>query len=160
MLRKQVLQYKLAPVRRDGDDLDIASIASVVVTSEETAHPIDNAFDKAYGRGGSQWIAGTDGEQVIILSLDVPLFIRSLGVEIEETDVARKQKLEIYISRDREEAYTKVLTQEYEFSPPGTTFESELWELNAEAVTNIQVRIIPDMSGRPCRAKLTRLSLR
>lgn len=138
----------------------MAAIASVVVTSEEAGHPIDNAFDSAYGRGGTQWIAGSEGEQAIILSLDAPTFIRSIAIEIEETAVARRQKIEIYISRDREESYTKLLTQEYEFSPPGTEFESERWELNAEGVTNVQLRIIPDVSGRPCRAKLTRLSLR
>lgn len=160
MLRKQVLQRKASPVRKEQDDLDVAAIASVVVTSEEDGHPIDNAFDKAYGPSGTQWIAGAEGEQVVILSLDAPTFIRAIALEIEETAVGRRQKLEIYISRDREELYTKLLTQEYEFSPPGTTFESERWELNAEGVTNVQLRIIPDISGRPCRAKLTRLSLR
>lgn len=160
MLRKQVLQHKAPPVRKEQDDLDVATIASVVVTSEEADHPIDNAFDRAHGRGGTQWTAGTDGEQAIILTLDAPIFIRSMAIEIEETSVARRQKLEIYISRDREDSYTKALTQEFEFSPPGTTFESERWELNAEGVTNVQVRIIPDISGRPCRAKVTRLSLR
>ena len=50
--------------------------------------------------------------------------------------------------------------QEYNFSPPGTTFEREDWMVPAEGVTHLRLWIKPDKGGKPCRATLTSLALR
>ena len=56
--------------------------------------------------------------------------------------------------------YGEVLRQEYHFSPPGTTFERENWEVRVEAVTHLRLVIKPDKGGKPCRATITSLVLR
>ena len=53
-----------------------------------------------------------------------------------------------------------MLRQEYNFSPPGTTFEREDWAVTAAGVTHLRLQIKPDKGGKPCRATLTSLVLR
>src|SRR5262245_4768821 len=67
MLRKQVI-----PKRSLEGELSIADVATVQVTSEQTDHPIDHAFDPSGGPGGSRWIAGGPGEQSVTLVFDRP----------------------------------------------------------------------------------------
>ena len=68
MLRKQILPSPLIPSSRRGKD--VASVATVFVTSEDPDHPIDYAFDGRRGPDGSRWIAGNVGEQTLILAFD------------------------------------------------------------------------------------------
>ena len=60
-------------------DLPIESVATVYVSSEEADHPIECVFDEQRGPGGTRWVAGEDGEQVVIVAFDHHrLSIRSL----------------------------------------------------------------------------------
>ena len=68
-MRKQILQPQAAP---SPHEIPVASLATVLVSWEEKDHPIDHAFDDRRGPGGTKWIAGTGGEQTIILAFDAP----------------------------------------------------------------------------------------
>jgi hypothetical protein len=63
-------------------------------------------------------------------------------------------------SCDGGRTYRELLRQEYNFSPPGTTFEREDWSVKAEGVTHLRLSIRPDKGGKPCRATITSLGLR
>ena len=52
MLRKQVSKAISAAPMRTSDAIDIAAVATVLVTSEDPGHPIDHAFDERRGPGG------------------------------------------------------------------------------------------------------------
>jgi len=163
MLRKHLLtdqpaEQVAAPGEKPGEK-DIAALATVWVTSEAAADPIDNAFDSHRGPGGSRWVAGTPGPQRLILAFDTPQTLRLLRLEVEERDVSRTQELEVAISRDGGHTYQTLLRQEYTFSPPGTTFECEVWSIPVEGVTHLQLVITPDKGGTPCHATLTALVL-
>jgi hypothetical protein len=159
MLRKQILGAShITPAQR-GAEKDVAALATVLVTSEDPYHPIDHVFDHRRGPGGSRWIAGSPGEQTVILAFDTPQTIRRLAVEIEEPDVSRTQELQVSVSHDGGRAYRELLRQEYNFSPPGTTFEREEWILRAEAISHLRLTIKPDKGGGPCRATLTSLAV-
>jgi hypothetical protein len=79
---------------------DIAARATVLVTSEAPAHPIDHAFDDQRGPGGSRWVAGAPGEQTLILAFDTPQTLHTIRLEVEERDVPRTQELAVALSRD------------------------------------------------------------
>jgi hypothetical protein len=130
------------------------------VTSETADHPVENAFDARRGPGGSRWVAETPGEQTLILTFDTPQKIQQVLLEVEENEASRSQELQLAISLDGGRTYRELLRQEYNFSPPGTTFEREEWVVAAEGVTHLRLWIKPDKGNRLGRASLTALSLR
>jgi len=134
---------------------DIATIATVQVTSEAPEHPIDHAFDEHRGSGGTRWVAAELGEQTVILAFDTPQTINQILLEVEELEVARTQDLQLCLSCDGGRAYRELLRQEFNFSPGGTTFEREKWTVWAQGVTHLRLVIKPDKGGKPARATLT-----
>ena len=159
MLRKRIVPDEAAPPLAASIGRDIPALATVLVTSEACGHPIDCAFDGVRGRGASRWIAGQTGEQTLTLAFDAPLSIRKVVVEVEERAVARTQEIALAVSEDDGHSYRELLRQEYNFSPPGTTFEHEEWSLDIPAATHLRFRIKPDKGGNPCRATLTTVAV-
>jgi hypothetical protein len=159
MLRKQILADRPATLASQPGEIDIAALATVLVSSETAEHPIDHVFDTQRGPGGTRWVAAEPGEQVLILAFDTAQTIRRVSLEIEELEVSRTQELELSVSSDGGQTYRELRRQEYTFSPPGTTFEREDWSITAEGVTHLRLRITPDKGGKPCRATLTSLSV-
>src|ERR671923_1923570 len=132
MLRKHLFTDHPAELVAEPGEKDIAALATVGVTSEAAEYPIDNAFDSHRGPGGSRWVAGAPGPQRLLLTFDAPQTLRLLRLEVEERDVSRTQEIEVAISRDGGHTYQTLLRQEYTFSPPGTTFEREVWSIPVE----------------------------
>ena len=159
MLRKQIVPKQVGePAFLEGE-IPVADVAVVQVTSERADHPIDHAFDQRRGPGGSRWIADAPGEQAVTLVFDRPQTIRQVGVEVEELEVGRTQELLVSVSLDGGRTYREVVRQEFNFSPPETTFERESWRVPESAVTHLRVDIKPDKGGRVGRATLTSLTL-
>ena len=141
-------------------EMDVAALATVAVTSEAAGHPVENAFDGRRGPGGTRWVADTPGEQTLLLAFDAPQHIEQVALEVEENHDSRTQELTLAVSQDGGRTYRELLRQEFNFSPPGTTFECETWTTAVGEVTHLRLRITPDKGSRPCRASLTALSLR
>jgi hypothetical protein len=160
MLRKHIIKAPLRhPVLQPGE-IDIAATATVQVTSEDHAHPIENVFDQRRGPGESRWVADEQGEQTLILAFDTPQTIHQIILEVEEPEVSRTQELRLSVSHDGGQTSRELQRQEYNFSPPGTTFEREDWTVMVAGVTHLQLWIKPDKGGKPCRATLTSLVLK
>jgi len=159
MLRKQIITKRSGESASLEGEIPIADVATVQVTSEQAGHPIDNAFDERRGPGGSRWVADAPGEQTVILVFDSPQTIRKIGVEAEELAVSRTQELAVSVSSDGGRTYRELVRQEFNFSPPGTSFERELWSVSAGAVTHLRLEIKPDKGGRVGRATLTSLAV-
>lgn len=160
MLRKQIIKpVPTIPASTPGA-IDIAAVAIVQVTSEDARHPVENAFGGRRGPGGTRWIAGDPGEQTVILAFDAPQAIRRIILEVEEPEVSRTQELQLAVSTDKGRTYRELLRQEYNFSPPSTTFQREDWAVQAEGVTHLRLAITPDKGGGPHRAAITSLVLR
>jgi hypothetical protein len=158
MLRKQVLAHP-ATTEAHPEALPVADIATVLVTSETPDHPIDNVFDGRRGPGGTRWVAEKPGEQTVILAFDVPQRIRKVTMEIEEKAVSRTQEVALAVSNDGGQKYRELVRQEFNFSPPDTTFEREEWTIAADLVTHLRLWIKPDKGSKPCTATLTSLAL-
>ena len=159
MLRKLIIKPQTATPDATTGEIDIATVATVQVTSEASDHPIDHVFDDHRGPGGTRWIAGEPGEQTVTLAFDAPQTINQVLLEIEETEVPRTQELQLSLSCDGGRTYRELLRQEFNFSPDGTTFEREKWTVSAQGVTHLRLVIKPDKGDKPCRATLTSLIL-
>ena len=61
MLRKLIIKPHTATPDTTTGEIDIAVVATVLVTSEAPDHPIDLVFDHHRGPGGTRWIAGEAG---------------------------------------------------------------------------------------------------
>jgi hypothetical protein len=140
-------------------DLDVATLATVLISSETPEFPVDNVFDGHYGPGGTRWIAAEPGEQMLTVAFDTPQLLRGIILEVEEREVERTQELSVALSADGGQTYRELLRQEYTFSPTGATFEREEWTVPLHEVTHVRLWIKPDKGGRPCRATLTTLTL-
>jgi hypothetical protein len=159
MLRKQIIQSGRPPAPRKPDTKHIPTLATVLVTSESADHPVEHLFDAQDGPGGTRWIAGSDGEQTLVLAFDSPQSIREVSLQTEELHTSRTQVLTLSLSRDGGSTYQEILRQEFTFSPPGTTFEQEHWRVSADGVTHLRVVITPDKGNVPYRATLTSLTI-
>jgi hypothetical protein len=159
MLRKQIIRKPSVESASFEGEIPVAEVATVQVSSEQSDHPIDNVFDTSRGPGGSRWLADEPGEQTLILVFDSPQTIRRIGVEVEEVAVRRTQELSVSVSSDGGRTYREIVRQEFNFSPPGTSFEREVWSVAAEAVTHLRLEIKPDKGGQIGLATLTSISL-
>lgn len=158
-LRKHLLPEQPTAGFQWAGEKDIAATATVWVPSEAADAPIDHVFDRCRGPGGSRWVAARPGDQLVILAFDTPQTIHTISLEVEEPAVSRTQVLHVSVSCDGSQSYQELRRQEYTFSPPGTTFEREVWEVTVEGVTHLRLMITPDTGGHPCRATLTSLAL-
>ncbi|MBM3879979.1 MAG: hypothetical protein FJ387_09705 [Verrucomicrobia bacterium] len=159
-MRKRILKPNPNAPAPVAGELDVAALATVLVTSERIDHPVENAFDASRGPGGSRWVADSPGEQTLILAFDQPQTIRQVLLEVEETQTERTQQVELAYSTDGGRSYRELARQEYNFAPPGTTFERERWELSVVGATHLRLVILPDKGSRPCQASLTAMALR
>jgi hypothetical protein len=129
-------------------------LAHVVVTSEQEAYPIEAALVPDDGSG---WVAAQPGEQTIRLVFDEPQRIRRIHLLFHETEQERTQEFSLRWLRSGDQAYREIVRQQYSFSPPNTTQETEDYAVDLDAATVLELTIVPDLSGRDARATLTQL---
>jgi hypothetical protein len=136
--------------------LNIEQLASVEITSEDPAHPIESAILLGHDEG---WRAGQPGEQTIRLAFDEPLPIRRIWLLFEESNVVRTQEFVLRWSPDGGKSFREIVRQQWNFSPPDTTRELEDYRVELSGVTVLELTIVPDKNGGPARASLAQLRL-
>jgi hypothetical protein len=151
-MRKRVIGQE-SP--RGEEWLDLENVGQVEVSSEDPDHPIELALVG----GGQGWMASTPGEQVIRLLFDDPTPLRSIAVRFDEHARARTQEFVLRWSPDRGHSYRDIVRQQFNFSPPGTTRETEHYTLDIAGATVLELRVTPDVGGGPALASLSRLRL-
>jgi hypothetical protein len=139
----------------DEDWLDPAPVAQVEITSEEPGSPIESALTGV----GSGWRASSPGEQIIRLHFDEPLRLARIRVRFDEEDQSRTQEFVLRWSTDQGRSYRDVVRQQFTFSPPGTSQETEDYTVNVSDVTTLELRIVPDIAGGTAHASLKELRL-
>jgi hypothetical protein len=136
--------------------LVLERLAQVEITSEDAAHPVESALLLSTGLA---WHAARPGEQLIRLLFDEPLRLRRIRLLFCEEGEARTQEFVLRWSTDGGRSYREVVRQQYNFSPPGTTFEVEEYSLELDEVTALELRIVPDINGGGAFASLAQLRL-
>ena len=140
----------------DLDYLDLEHLAQVEISSESQEHPIESALLEGSESG---WQAANPGEQTIRFIFDQPQAIKHISLLFDEQEQSRTQEFVLLWRIDNEDFFREILRQQYHFSPPLTTRETEDFSVDLKQLKALELRIIPDISGGEACAKLTRLRL-
>lgn len=136
--------------------LPLDQIAAVEVSSEEPSHPIEDAL---LGRSDIGWRAALPGEQTIRLIFDNPQGIRHIRLSFTEPDVERAQEFVLRWSPDAGQTFHEIVRQQWNFNPRTSAHEVETYHVELLAVTQLELKIVPDRSGGDARASLGQLRL-
>jgi hypothetical protein len=152
-MRKRVLGSTLVPINAaDGHEwLKLQDLAEVEVTLEADGYPIETAFNFGAGPG---WRAASPGIQRIRLVFDQPQSIRRMCLQFNEPDVARTQEFTVRWSGYSDELLKDVVRQQWNFSPDGSTAESEDYAIDLKGASVLELTIDPDRGAGEALAKL------
>lgn len=154
----EVMQKRIlgsAPPPTDAPDgrewLKLQELAAVEVTSEADGYPVESAFNFGAGPG---WRAASPGKQRIRLVFDQPQSIQRMRLQFNEPKVARTQEFTVRWSGGPDEPLKEVIRQQWNFSPDGSTIESEDYVVDLKAVSILELTIDPDRGAGEALAKL------
>jgi hypothetical protein len=133
--------------------LDLEQFATVEVTSEEPHFPIESVFSSEDGPG---WRASQKGVQHIRIIFDQPTSVRRIQLCFLEPDLERTQEVSIRWSSAEGGPPKEIITQQWNFSPTGSTREIEDYELSLDSVAVLELVITPDLTGREAPATLAK----
>jgi hypothetical protein len=158
-MRKSIISQDLSPASSaDSGWLDLERIAQVQVTSEDPAHPIEDAL-LPNPDGAQGWGASEAGEQKIRILFDTPQKIRRVRLRFNEMLEERTQEFALRWGAGVDKAEREILRQQYCFSPSGSTSENEEYTVELDGVMILEISIIPDIRGGTARASLAQLRL-
>jgi hypothetical protein len=158
-MRKRVLDP--APPPSDAPDghawLNLQELAEVEVTSEAEDYPVESAFNFGAGPG---WRAASPGKQQIRLTFGQPQSIHRMRIGFHEPQVARTQEFTARWSGGPNEPLKEIVRQQWNFSPDGSTIESEDYVVDLNAVSILELTIDPDRGAGEAFATLAEWRLR
>jgi hypothetical protein len=85
--------------------------------------------------------------------------LKRIHLVFQENEQERTQEFVLRWSPDRGQSYREIVRQQYNFSPPDAALEVEDYDVDLDAVTGLELRIVPDISGGSTRASLAQLRL-
>lgn len=154
-MRKRVIgETPQAGVSEATDWLGPEHVAEVEVSSEDPAQPIESALVDDQGPG---WRAASPGRQTIRLRFEPARRLERVRLVFVETGVARTQEYLLSWSSDGGRSYREIVRQQWNFSPQGSTSETETHRLDLAAVDVLELSITPDIAGGEAFASLAQL---
>jgi hypothetical protein len=150
-MRKSRLERGPAqPGFRSGKDwLDVEKLATVQVTSEDPAFPIESVFSNS-----GSWRAAKEGEQVIRLSFDAPQALHRIWLRFSEAKIARTQQVALRWAGSGGQTFHEIARQQWNFSPDASTEEFEDYRVNLNEVTTLELTIQPEITAGKAVATL------
>jgi len=155
-MRKRIINRDFVSPRLEKQWLDLESITSVEVTSEDSAFPIESAL---LWRDKAGWRAAEPGVQTIRLVFDQPQRLRHVSLVFEETETKRTQEFTLRWSPDGGSCFHEIVRQQWNFSSPDATRETEEYTVDLSNVTVLDLIIDPDKENRKARASVLSLRL-
>ncbi len=156
-MRKRIIdQVQKDTAPSDQDWLNVEKLAEVEITSEDEAHPIESALLPGRSSG---WRAAGPGKQTIRILFSQPQRLRRIWMNFVEPGAERTQEYLLRWSPDHGQSFRDIVRQQWNFSPDGTTTETEDHQVNLPAVTVLELNIIPDIRGGDAPASLAQLRL-
>ena len=155
-MRKRIIARPLHTSPPEQGWLDLERIASVEITSEDYAFPIESAL-LPRDKGG--WRAAEPGIQTIRLIFDQPQKLRRILVVFEETETKRMQEFTLRWSPDRGSSFREIVRQQWNFSSPDATRETEDYAVDLSNVTLLDLIIEPYKENSKARASVLSLRL-
>jgi len=156
-MRKRIVGQKqeTSPSSEQGW-LNVEGLVEVEITSEDATHPIESALRPGETSG---WRAAEAGAQTIRLLFNNPQRLQRIWMNFVEPETARTQEYVLRWSPDSGQSFREIVRQQWNFSPPSTTNEMEDHHVELQAVTMLELHIIPDISGGNAVASLAQLRL-
>lgn len=157
-MRKKIITPSLqtTPSASNHEWLDIEDLVDVEISSENAAHPIEAALLLNQSGG---WQASEPGVQTLRLIFTKPQALQRIWLNFIETSTARGQEYVLSWSADTAQPFQEIVRQQWNFSPTGSTSETEDHHVNLSAVSVLELSIIPDIEGGDAYAKLAQLRL-
>jgi hypothetical protein len=151
-MRKRIVNQQPALATADSRARwkDLAQVATVEVTSEDSRFPVESVF----AGGASGWRAGESGEQQIRLIFDEPVSVRRIRLRFEEQATERTQEFVLRWSAAQGGTSTEIVRQQWNFSPHGSTTEVEDYAVELENVSVLELAIRPDVGKSDAIASL------
>jgi len=126
------------------------------LTSEDAGHPIEATLGIQAGAG---WRAQQPGKQTIRLLFDAPRRKRSVQLVFEENELAPAQEFVIRCTPGSGAYWQEIVCQQYDFSPPDSRREVKDYVVNIDRLAQLELTIIPEISGGEARASIAHLCL-
>jgi hypothetical protein len=151
-MRKSVLEPHPTPPRSEPKDnwLDVEKLATVQVTSEDPAFPIESVFSNSGG-----WRAALEGKQVIRLVFDEPQTLHRIWLRFSEREIRRTQQFTLRWSGPGGQTFQEIARQQWNFSPDGSTEELEDYRVDLNGVSALELTIQPEITAGRAVATLT-----
>ncbi len=155
-MRKRIIaQESLKTPVAQPEWLDLARLEQVEVTSEDAAHPIESAL--VAGSEGN-WRASESGKQSIRLLFDAPQAIKRILLRFrDDSGHERTQEIVLRAASGSDQPSREIVRQQYNFSAPDATAESEDYTVNLAGVTMLELVINPNIGGGETRASLEQM---
>ena len=119
--------------------LDLASIATAELSSEDPQHPIEDAFQEGTLAG---FRASSPGMQHIKLTFDRPQVIRRIRVEFHEEAASRSQEFALFTT-SAGGSRREFVRQQWTFSPDGSRDEIEDYAADLQDVLILELIVDP-----------------
>jgi hypothetical protein len=154
-MRKSLLAPEATnPPHEESGWLALNDIATIEITSEDPAYPIELALSPGLGSG---WRASIPGTQTIRIRFDRATPVSRIALEFDEPDVARTQQYVRRWSDDDGKSFREIVRQQWNFNGVNATHETEEHRVELPHVTILDLIVNPDISGSNVRASLSRL---
>ena len=153
-MRKRIIdrgQERFSP--GNADRLDLESLAQVEVTSEDAAHPVEEALTF----NGQGWRAAEAGRQTIRIIFDDPQRITGFHLRFKEEQQPRTQEFVLQWSSGNGDPFREIVRQQYNFNPGSSTEQQENYTHTIDNAKVVELTIVPDIGGGNARASLSSL---
>jgi len=155
-MRKRIMPGQHQMPVPEPDWRDVEGLADVEITSEDSDYPIESALSTGRGPG---WRAAYPGTQAIRLLFAHPQRLQLIRLSFVEPHIERTQEYVLRWSGDGGQSFQEIVRQQWNFSPDGTTNETEDHHINLSNVTTLELTIVPDISGGKAIASLAKLRI-
>ena len=156
-MRKRIVgRAQQEAVLADQDWLNVERLADVEVTSEDPRYPIEAALVPGRGSG---WRAAEPGRQTMRLLFTSPQRLRRIWLVFAESTIERTQEYVLRWSSDGGQSFHEIVRQQWNFSPQGSTCETEEHRVELSDVGILELSIMPNTSGDLAFASLVQLRI-
>ncbi len=131
--------------------LVLNGIARFDPSSEARGFPIEGPLSSP---PEGEWRAAEAGAQVIRLQFLTPCDLSRFRVVFRDDEEARTQEFTLGWLAAGEQDFHTIVRQQFNFHPRGATEEVEEYSASLRGVSALELRIVPDISGGPARARL------
>ena len=151
MSQSEIRKVPLSPkalFQAERNEIDILARATIHLSAEDPAHPVEHMLDRGSGRGARRWSSGRQNvTEEVLLVFDEPVDVCCCSFEVEESEVERTQEIRTEYSVDGGRSFRNGFVQEYTFSPRGATCQRENIHVDWHALTHLRLIVVPNKSG-------------